>query len=244
MPLTAFLLFAAIAAAAPAVPAAPKRIAFKTDDGWTIAADYRAPRRGGDVVILAHGVGSAKGEWSRLTSALAARGVGTLAVDLRGHADSRRGPGGIERGYETFDASGEWPRAVGDVLAAAGWLRARGVSSGRIAFGGASIGANLAAAAAARLHCRTFVVLLSPGVDYRGVELVLPAQAKILIGSAPGDAYADATRRDAAKYPNVETFSAPAGHGVQMFDDPATLARVADWIAAQAAVLAPERTRP
>lgn len=244
MPLTAAFLFAALAAAAPNAPAAAKRVAFKTDDGCTIAADYRAPRRGGAVVILAHGVGSAKGEWSRLTTALAARGVGTLALDLRGHADSRRGPGGIDRGYETFDATGEWPRSVGDVLAAARWLKTHGVGSGHIAFGGASIGANLAAAAAARLRCRTFVVLLSPGIDYRGVGLVLPADAKILIGAAPGDSYADATRRAAAKYPNVSTFSAPAGHGVQMFDDPATLARVADWITAQAAPLLHKRARP
>ncbi len=244
MPLTALFLFTAIAVAAPAAPATPKRVAFKTDDGWTIAADYRAPRNRGFVVILAHGVGSAKGEWSRLTAALTARGVGTLAIDLRGHADSRRGPGGIQRGYETFDATGEWPRSVGDLLAATRWLKTHGVDSGRIAFGGASIGANLAAAAAARLRCRTFVVLLSPGVDYRGVGLVLPADAKILIGAAPGDSYADATARAAAKYPNVSTFSAPAGHGVQMFDDPATLARVADWISAQVAILVPKRTSP
>lgn len=221
----ALLLAAAAAAAAPA----PQRVSFATDDGWTIAADYRAPRRGGAVVILAHGVGSSKSEWSRLADALSSRGIGTLALDLRGHADSRKGPKG-ETGYENFDASGEWPRAVGDVLAAAKWLRGRGLAENRVAFGGASIGANLAAAAAQKSRCRTFVVLLSPGVEYRGVSLDLPAYAKILIGASAADAYADQTRRLAAQAPNVETFSAPAGHGVQMFDDPATLERVASWI--------------
>jgi len=225
-----------VLAAAAVVPvfAAPKRVSFATADGWTIAADYRAPRRGGAVVILAHGVGSSRSEWSRLADQLSARGVGTLALDLRGHADSRRGPDG-ERGYETFDATGEWPKAEGDLLAAQKWLRGRGVPENRIAFGGASIGANLAAAAAERAHCRTFVVLLSPGVDYRGVMLALPAYAAILVGASPGDAYAEQARQMAAVAPNVETFSAPAGHGVQMFDDPATLQRVADWIVRAAA---------
>jgi alpha-beta hydrolase superfamily lysophospholipase len=227
-----------LAAALPAAAAAPAprpaaRVSFATDDGWTLAADYRAPRRGRAVVILAHGVGSSKGEWSKLAGALSARGIGTLALDLRGHDESRRGPRG-EEGYEGFDASGEWPKAAGDLLAARAWLRARGIAESRIAYGGASIGANLAAAAAERGHCRTFVVLLSPGVDYRGVALALPAYAKILIGAAPADVYAEQARRLAARAPNVETFSAPAGHGVQMLDDPATLERVASWIAAAA----------
>jgi alpha-beta hydrolase superfamily lysophospholipase len=233
MKLAPLLLTAAVAAAA-AAPA-PKRVAFATDDGWTISADYRAPRRGGFVVILAHGVGSSKSEWSRLSEALSARGIGTLAIDLRGHADSRRGPGG-ERGYETFDASGEWPKAKGDLLAAEKWLKGRGIPESRIAFGGASIGANLAADAAERVRCRTFVVLLSPGADYHGVMLDVPAYAKVLIGASPGDAYADQTRQMLARLvPNVETFSAPSGHGVQMFDDPATLKRVASWIERAAA---------
>ncbi len=231
MPLIAALL-ALPALAAPAMPGA-RRVTFSTPDGWTIAADYRPPRRGESVVILAHGVGSSKAEWRPLVEALAARGVGTLSLDLRGHADSRKGPGG-ERGYETFDATGEWPNAVADLLAARRWLGARGLPDSRLGYGGASIGANLAAQAAARVRCRTFLVLLSPGGDYRGVPLVLPAKARVLVGASPEDGYADAARRACAAYPNVETFCAPSGHGVQMFSDPATLARVAGWIAARA----------
>jgi alpha-beta hydrolase superfamily lysophospholipase len=226
------LLF--LAAAAAAAPAPPQHVVLRTEDGWTLSGDYRAPRRGGTVVILAHGVGSSKSEWASLAEALSRRGVGTLALDLRGHGASRKGPAG-ERGYDDFDATGEWPKAVGDLLAADKWLRGRGFANRRIAFGGASIGANLAAAAAARLRCRTFVVLLSPGVDYHGVRLELPASARILIGASPPDVYADRTREAAARDTNAETFSAPAGHGVQMFEDPATLKRVADWIERAAA---------
>jgi len=233
MPLIALLLAACAAAApapsAPPAPPAPRRVAFKTKDGWTISADYRRPPRGGYVVILAHGVGSSKSEWARLSERLAAGGVGTLAVDLRGHADSRKGPRG-KRGYETFDASGEWPKAARDLTAAAAWLRERGVEESRIAFGGASIGANLAAAAATRRHCRTFVLLLSPGLDYHGVKLELPPGARILIAAAPSDAYADKTMVAVGQARNVETYQAPAGHGVQMLDDEPTLDRVARWL--------------
>jgi dienelactone hydrolase len=227
MPLIALLL-AASAAAAPAPPA-QQRVSFRTNDGWTIAADYRPPPRGGTVVILAHGVGSSKSEWARLTARLAADGIGTLALDLRGHADSRKGPRG-KRGYETFDEHGEWPKAARDLTAAADWLRRRGVAEKHIGFGGASIGANLAAAAALRRRCRTFLLLLSPGLDYHGVALALPPDAKILVAAAPTDEYADRTMLAVAKARNVETFEAPAGHGVQMLEDPPTFERVARWL--------------
>ena len=125
------------------VAAAPRKIAFKTPDGWTLAADYRPPRKGGMVMVLAHGVASSKNEWERFAARLSSQGVGSLAVDLRGHGESTKGPKG-ERDFKDFDATGEWVEAVADLRAAASWLEARGVISARIAFGGASIGANLA----------------------------------------------------------------------------------------------------
>jgi pimeloyl-ACP methyl ester carboxylesterase len=220
-----------VSAAAPA-PDQERPVSFRTRDGWTIAALYRAPPKGGMVLVLAHGVGSSKNEWAGFTRRLSDAGVGTLALDLRGHAGSRKGPAG-DRTYLDFDASGEWPRAVADLEAAADWLKARGVPAGRIALGGASIGANLASMAAAERPRTPFLLLLSAGPDYRNAKLIRP-RTKTLAAASPGDRYADQTLKPLSEVPGVETFEAPSGHGVQMFEDPATLDRIVNWVAAAA----------
>jgi dienelactone hydrolase len=226
------LNFAVAAAAAPIQPAEQK-VSFKTKDGWTLSALYRPARKHGDVLILAHGVGSSKSEWAGFTSRLAAKGVGTLALDLRGHDESKKGPKDAGD-YTTFDSAGSWPLAAADLEAAADWLKAKGVAEDRIALGGASIGANLASVAAAARPKTPFLLLLSAGADYRGVRLRKP-ETRTLAGASPPDRYADQVLKPLAAVPGVETFEAPAGHGVQMFADPATLDKVVDWVAAAAA---------
>lgn len=226
----AVLLLAALAFAAPA-PKPPRVVTLKTADGWTLTADERPAAKGGMWLVLAHGVGSSRGEWETLASRLQAAGVGTVCVDLRGHHDSLKGPKGAGD-FNTFDATGEWPKAVEDLLAAARYLKSRGVAADRVAFGGASIGANLAALAAAKSPRAPFLLLLSPGPDYRGVPLSLRRGLKTLAGAAPADRYADQTLAPLAKMERVETFEAPAGHGVQMFGDPATLDKVVAWVVA------------
>lgn len=237
----------AVASAAAPVTAPPvakdaeQKVSFPTKDGWTISALYRPARKHGDVLILAHGVGSAKGEWAGFTQRLAAKGVGTLAIDLRGHAGSKSGPKDAGD-YTTFDGTGEWPRAAGDLEAAADWLKSKGVAEDKIALGGASIGANLASAAAAARPKTPFLLLLSPGPDYRGVKLRKP-ETRTLAGASPGDLYAYQTLKPLAAVPGVETFEAPSGHGVQMFADPATLDKIVAWVAASSKAPRPKPAR-
>ena len=240
----ALLIPVAAAAAAPAPSSAPgveQKVSFQTKDGWTISALYRPARKHGAVLILAHGVGSSKSEWAGFTQRLAAKGVGTLAIDLRGHVESKLGPKG-PRDSVDFDDTDEWPRVVGDLDAAADWLKARGVAEDRIALGGASIVANLASAAADERPKTPFLLLLSAGVDYHGVKLRKPA-TKTLAGASPGDVYAYRILKPLASVPGVETFEAPAGHGVQMFADPATLDKIVDWVVAAAKAPRPKPAR-
>ncbi|MBI4059997.1 MAG: alpha/beta fold hydrolase [Elusimicrobia bacterium] len=213
--------------AAAAVLAAAQAVTFATRDGWTIAAAYRPASKGAATVVLAHGVGSAGGEWARFAERLAASGVGTLALDLRGHAGSRRGPPG-STDFAGFDARG-WSSAVEDLRAAAAWLRARGVPDSRIAFGGASIGANLASLAAAERKSAPFLLLLSPSGDYRGVPLKMRAGLKALAAASPADSRAFVGVKELEGRKLSAALYAPRGHGVQMFDDPATFERVVAW---------------
>ena len=210
--------------------AAAQAVTFATKDGWTIAAAYRPASGGNATVVLAHGVGSAGGEWARLTEALAAKGVGTLALDLRGHAGSRLGPPG-STDFTGFDAYGKWPAAAEDLRAAAVWLKSKGVPDARIAFGGASIGANLASVVAAERKSAPFLLLLSPSGNYRGVMLQTRKGLPILAAAAPADGYAYVGVRDLAAQKAATPLYAPAGHGVQMFEDPATFAKIVAWVA-------------
>jgi len=239
----ALLLAALAAAAAPAPrPAGPELVSIRTRDGWTLAADYRAPRGGGVVLVLAHGVGSSRGEWAEFAARLANAGVGTLCVDLRGHHDSRKGPTGT-RDYRSFGPR-DWAKAVEDLDAGARWLQARGVPAGRVAFGGASIGANLASQAARRDLKAPFLLLLSPGPDYRGVRLEMRSGLWALAGAAVNDPYAHQTLGQLSTMGKVATFEVAVGHGVQMFDDKAVLEKAAVWVTDRARAASANHAAP
>jgi alpha-beta hydrolase superfamily lysophospholipase len=210
------------------VLAAAQAVTFATKDGWSIAAQYRPAPNGAAVLVLAHGVASAGGEWARFADALAHKGVGTLALDLRGHAGSRRGPAG-PADFTGFDAHGAWPAAAEDLRAAAAWLKSQGVPDARISFGGASIGANLASVVAAERKSAPFLLLLSPSGNYRGVVLKTRKGLKALAVASPADGYAYVGVRQLEKDKAAVALYAPSGHGVQMFDDPATFERVVAW---------------
>jgi len=218
------------AAGAAAAPAAAKPVSFKTSDGWTIAALYHPPRPGAEVAVLIHGLGSSSNEWGGFSPDLWRLGLGTLAIDLRGHGQSLSGPRGAE-GWQDFDAAGEWPKAVNDLLAAAAYLRRRGIPPSRVVFIGASVGANLASRAAARLKSSPWTALLSPGEDYHGI---LPADLsgrRVLLAASPPDAYAYGTCLEMAGRTRGSVFlAARGGHGVQMFKDARFTAAFLRWI--------------
>ncbi len=178
------------------------------------------------MAVLAHGVAASKEEWGGLTAKLWGRGFGTLAVDLRGHGGSQSGPRGHET-FENFDARGEWPRAQQDLVAAAKWLRARGVAPARVGFVGGSVGANLASQAAKPAGAH-WVVLLSPGFDYRGVGLADLSGLDVCVAASAQDPYAFQTATALAT--SATFLQAPHGHGAQMLEDADFTQRLLDCI--------------
>ncbi len=214
--------------AAAVVLAAAQVVTFATKDGWTITAAYRPSSKGKATVVLAHGVASSGGEWARFIEATAAKGVGTLTLDLRGHAGSRRGPPG-STDYSGFDAYGAWPAAAEDLRAAAAWLKTKGVPNERIAFGGASIGANLASVVASERKTAPFLLLLSPSNNYRGVMLKTRKDLKTFAVASPADGYAYVGVKELEARKAAAVLYAPGGHGVQMFEDPATFDAIVAW---------------
>jgi len=215
----AVAILLALGATAATVP--PRVVRLKTDDGWTLAAAYAAPKKARPVAIMVHGVAAGRGEYDAFASTLQARGWGTLALDLRGHGDSADFRG-QRRTFEDFDATGEWTKANLDILAAAQFLEKQGVKEPQVVLIGASIGANLAAQVFNALPHARLLVLLSPGVEYRGVKLPRVDGQRTIAAASPGDAFAyqtvDAMRR---QLPGLTVLTANSGHGAQMFGDPA-----------------------
>jgi pimeloyl-ACP methyl ester carboxylesterase len=191
---SAFLaLFGAAAAAcgstdgappvAPAAKPAPREdggvdITLTTRDGVKLAATHWAgPAANEHCVVLVHQYGSTREEWAPLIDRLR-KEYEILAVDLRGHGGSTRGPGG-ELSWRTMHEK-DWEAAVGDVAAAADWLGERGFRAEDCAYLGSSIGSSLVLLFAAERAPGSGVVLLSPGLAYRG--LVIGDAAKRLRG--------------------------------------------------------------
>ena len=99
----------------------------------------------------------------------------------------------------------------------------------RVAFGGASIGANLASVVASERKSTPFLLLLSPSWNYRGAMLETRKGLKIFAAASSADGYAFAAVKKLQATKAATVLYAPGGHGVQMFDDPETFERVVAW---------------
>ncbi|MBI4422332.1 MAG: alpha/beta fold hydrolase [Elusimicrobia bacterium] len=211
-------------------PQAPRVVRFKAADGTPLVADYVAPKPGKPTLVLLHGVAAWRGEWRRLSAALAERGVGSLALDFRGHGES----GGPKN--ETFRTTEAWVLLERDVEAALRFAGAQGRKPAPAGLVGASMGANLAARVAARQPRVPCLALLSSGIEYRGVgiEDALDRFVRPLwVASSPPDRYAHETAQFLrGLVPKAAFASAPGGHGAQMLEDPALLDRLTAWLEA------------
>jgi pimeloyl-ACP methyl ester carboxylesterase len=146
------------------------RVSLITADAVAIEGTYYEPiRRPAPMVLLVHMATRSRADWSRIAPQFAQRGIGALAIDLRGHGDSGIGPpaapdNDVMAGSDRFGA-------VRDIQAAVAWLKQRPDGlSGRVAIVGASLGANLAVVAAAEDPAVRALVLLSVTLDFRGVR--------------------------------------------------------------------------
>ncbi len=205
-------------------------VPIETRDGWRISGLYHPPRRRLPVVLLIHGAESGKGEWGAFSPMLWKKGFGTMAIDLRGHGESKAGPRGREDFRSALDRRRAWTSATEDLRAAIREIR-RLAPASPVGMIGASIGANLAAAVYQEDRRIAWMALLSPGVEYRGVRLARPSRGPVAVAASPDDAYAFASARAlAAQSPHVEFIKGSGGHGVQMFADARFESRMLAWI--------------
>ncbi|MBI4057354.1 MAG: alpha/beta fold hydrolase [Elusimicrobia bacterium] len=202
-----------------------QKVQLKTENGWSLSADFTPPKKDASTFILLHGLGAGKGEWQNFRSAAHEKGYGTFALDLRGHGESTQGPQG-KREYPSFSEV-DWNNVAQDVDAALGFLKKKGIPERKVVLMGASIGANIAIHAAVIHPKIEKVILLSPGRDYQGVvtEGVLAQYGSrpLLVAASVADSYAFSSAKtlfDQAQHFHIPVafVQASQGHGVRLFE--------------------------
>lgn len=132
---------------------------LRTADGLQLHARVEQPSDPKSGVVLVHMLGRQASDLDFLAERLGKSGIVSIAPDLRGHGTSAKAGEAL-----TDD---DYKAMVYDVRAAVGYLRDAGVE--QISCVGGSIGANLCLNVAAEDKAMVNVVMLSPGLNYKGV---------------------------------------------------------------------------
>lgn len=210
----------------PLPPEEPFEVTASSDGLELRGTLYRAAEEPTPAVLLLHMLGGERRDWLPLVTPLQQTGYTVLAVDLRGHGATGGGQ--------------DWELARQDTLDMLAALRqVDGVDPARVGVIGASIGANLAlVGCAADAACRT-AVLLSPGLDYRGVTtagaVTQLGERPLLIVASEEDSYAAESSQELdslAAGPHQLVMLSGAGHGTRMFGpQPDLVDTILAWLA-------------
>ncbi|MEK7553670.1 MAG: alpha/beta fold hydrolase [Patescibacteria group bacterium] len=159
-----------------------------TDDGVKISAHLYAIEKPIGWLVLSHMMPATKESYENLAIKAQNNGYESVAIDLRGHGESDDGP----EGFLDF-SDPKHQKSILDLKAAVDYLiKNKKATPEKISFIGASIGANLSLQYIAENSAFKTAILLSPGLNYRGLKtepLVkkLQAEQKILFVSAEDD---------------------------------------------------------
>lgn len=223
---TCFILLALFVFRTP-VFAANRPVTFGSFDGTQLSATlYEPSSRPAPGVVLVHMLGRSKDDWHNIAERLEDAGIMVLALDLRGHGRSS-------------GSMAVLPPMVNDVASAVAWLAARpNARPGGIAIVGASLGANLAALAAADLPTVHALALVSPSLDYRGLRLDALTMKKIgdrpvLMMASTHDPYALRSIRELMTEGSgrEQRLSTAAAHGTNLLAADSDLSRgLVEWL--------------
>lgn len=146
-----------------------------TDDGFRLATTYEAggPEAVG-AVVLVHQLSSTRAEWAPVIEALGGRHH-VLSFDLRGHGGSTRRVDGTERSWRDFLPE-DWAAGVADLEAARAFLEGLGLGTSDTVYIGSSIGSTQVLRHVGKYVDAAGVVLLSPGLRYRDLDVVPAAK--------------------------------------------------------------------
>jgi pimeloyl-ACP methyl ester carboxylesterase len=201
-------------------------VSFETTDGFVLKGDLTSvDEANAPVAILLHMYRSDRSAWAPLVPDLVAAGFTVLAIDQRAHGESRQRRGErVDVASVPRAAFGELVRdGVRDVKAAARYLARQDFATDRIVLIGASYGCSVCLLSAEEVAGVRALVLLSPGTNYFGVDVLEAASSfpgPLLIVAAEDDRNAvESARTIAARHrgtDDLEIYSS-GGHGTRLF---------------------------
>jgi alpha-beta hydrolase superfamily lysophospholipase len=226
-----------------AVQLKPQLFSVNTKDSVILKSDIYSPINIGSdkkVVLLLHMLGHNRRDYDALISPLTSLGFEVIALDLRGHGQSTKRLDATSIDYKTFDQSA-WAKLPNDIEKVIDQIIERDGQNTKIYIIGASIGANTAAIVGAKCASVPAVILLSPGLDYKGLKTEAAlAQFKkpAFIVASKDDEYSfDSSNKLKSIDNKLFTLKAldNAGHGTDMLmNDQSLMAAVVDWLKKQA----------
>lgn len=195
-----------------------------TQDGQTIAYQYY-PNPGKPGIILLHMLRRTRADWHTIAEWLQQNGYAVIVPDLRGHGQST---GNWEQ-YKPEDFN----KMVKDVAAMKSVLQNNKADTTKLTIIGASIGANTAYNYALTDKDVKTIILLSPGLDYRGLTLSNEKyNNQFLVVASTDDAYsAQSSQELKNKNPTASIIMyEDAGHGTNMFTKNDLAPTILNWI--------------
>ncbi|GIW67465.1 MAG: hypothetical protein KatS3mg096_333 [Candidatus Parcubacteria bacterium] len=199
-----------------------QKVNFITKDGVTIVANYYPNKEAKFAGILIHMRPKTKESFDDLAQFLQKHGYALLAIDLRGHGESIESIKG-KLDYNKFSEAEE-KESIKDIEAASLFLEKEGYTKDKQFLIGASIGANLSFQFLSENTEISAAVLLSPGLNYRGVVLENFKKegigSKVFVISALDDEPAYVAGRTLKSwYPDLNYLELPqGGHGTNLFN--------------------------
>jgi len=156
-----------------------------TSDGWGISAFEVEPSQSNGVAfVLLHELSGSKEDYKNFAFTAAEKGFHVVAIDLRGHGKSN-----LPLSFDFFSTS-DFSKMPLDARAAVDYAFSTGDK--QVVLIGASIGANAALQEAADDARVKKIVLLSPGLNYRGLEAGVATKSfegSALLIASKGDSY-------------------------------------------------------
>ncbi len=145
-----------------------EKVCLTTEDNFKIYGNYLYVKESQIAVLLLHMMPATKESWLEFQNDLASNKISSLALDMRGHGESLIQHNGSSLSYQNFTDL-DHQKKINDVKAGVDFLINQGFKKEKIALCGASIGANLSLWYASLNPEIKAVVLLSPGLNYRGI---------------------------------------------------------------------------
>ncbi|NOT26825.1 MAG: hypothetical protein HOP16_12065 [Acidobacteria bacterium] len=205
--------------------AASRAVTFRSASGRMVSGFLTETDRGlAPAVVLVPMLGRPKDDWQPIADRLAAAGVHSLAIDLPS-ASLPADPQELQGWHQ-------------DIRGAVAFLATLSeVRPGALGVAGASLGANLAAVAAAAEPSVRSLALISPSLDYRGVRIEGAMQQygarQALLAASVQDPYAARSVRELEKLGSglrTVLWSSTPAHGTALLSrDPEIARTLIDW---------------